>query len=263
MTTPPTPKPSSPKGASGKQGARTPKKRGSKSASKQETPAAEAPRTVHFYVLLDRSGSMESMKADVIGGFNDFLKQQLEAAGKARMTLVQFDTQDPADTLVDAVRLEHVPALTTQRFQPRGGTPLLDATAMLIERVFGRQAKRKAIGRSEEEIVFITITDGEENQSRHTTLEQVRSLIGAGQEAGWNFVYLGAGLDAYGDAQRLGYSVDSVQAFMADGVGAHEMWSSVSRASMQLRSDVAMDRSFNKADYFRGLKEAEARRNQS
>jgi Mg-chelatase subunit ChlD len=213
-------------------------------------------------VLLDRSGSMESMKADVIGGFNDFLNQQLQGAGKARMTLVQFDTQDPHDTIVDALRLEHVAPLTAQRFQPRGGTPLLDATAMLIERVFGRQAKRKALGRTEEEVVFITITDGEENQSRRTTLEQVRALIGAGQEAGWNFVYLGAGLDAYGDAQRLGYSVDSVQAFMADGVGAQEMWHSVSRASSQLRSDIAMDRSFSKADYFRGLKEAEARRAQ-
>jgi uncharacterized protein YegL len=261
MTVTPTPKPSSPQDASAKPAANTSKKRGSKAAAKAT--AKEAPRTVHFYVLLDRSGSMESMKADVIGGFNDFLRQQLEAAGKARMTLVQFDTQDPADTIFDAERLDQVAPLTAQRFQPRGGTPLLDATALLIERVFGRQAKRKALGRTEEEVVFITITDGEENQSRHTTLEQVRNLIGAGQEAGWNFVYLGAGLDAYGDAQRLGYNVDSVQAFMADGDGAQEMWNSVSRASMQLRSDVAMDRSFNKADYFRGLKEAEARRNQN
>jgi Mg-chelatase subunit ChlD len=231
--------------------------------AKKATTRKEAPKTVHFYVLLDRSGSMESMKSDVIGGFNDFLRTQRAAEGRARMTMVQFDSQDPQDTVADAVRLEHVVELTDGRFQPRGGTPLLDATAMLIERVLGRQAKRRALGKDAEEIVFITITDGEENQSRHTTLEQVRALVTAGQADGWSFVYLGAGIDAYGDAMQLGYDIESVQAFCADGQGANEMWLSVSRAASQLRSDVAAGRSFEKAAYFRGMKEAEARRNHS
>jgi uncharacterized protein YegL len=221
----------------------------------------EAKPTVHFYVLLDRSGSMESMKSDVIGGFNDFLRTQQATAGKARMTMVQFDTQDPHDVIVDAVRLSRVDELTPERFQPRGGTPLLDATAKLIETVLGREAKRRALGKNAEEIVFITVTDGEENQSRHTSLAQVQRLVAAGQEAGWNFVYLGAGLDAYGDAQRLGYHADSVQAFDADGEGADLMWKSVTRATLQMRSDVMAGRAFDKAAYFRGVKEAEARRN--
>lgn len=225
--------------------------------SKKASPKKAAPRTVHFYVLLDRSGSMESMKGDVIGGFNDFLRTQRETAGRARMTFVQFDSQDPQDTVCDAARLEEVPELTAARFQPRGGTPLLDATAELIERVLGRQAKRKALGKATEEIVFMTITDGEENQSRKTSLDQVQKLIAAGKEDGWNFVFLGAGLDAYADAHRLGYDVDSVQAFAANGDGAKLMWSSVSRASSALRGDVIAGRSFNKAAYFRGVKEAE------
>jgi uncharacterized protein YegL len=228
---------------------------GASSAASQTKP------TVHFYVLLDRSGSMESMKSDVIGGFNDFLRTQQATAGKARMTMVQFDTQDPHDVIVDSVRISRVDELTPERFQPRGGTPLLDATAKLIETVLGREAKRRALGKDAEEIVFITVTDGEENQSRHTSLAQVQRLVSAGQEAGWNFVYLGAGLDAYGDAQRLGYHADSVQAFAADGEGAELMWKSVTRATLQMRGDVLAGRSFDKAAYFRGVKEAEARRN--
>lgn len=228
-----------------------------KKSGKKKPAPKKPPRTVHFYVLLDRSGSMESMKNDVIGGFNDFLKQQREQEGRARMTLVQFDSQNAADTVCDAVALERVPLLSEDRFQPRGGTPLLDATAALIERVLGRQAKRRALGKSDEEVVFLTITDGEENQSRRTSLEEVQKLVGSGKEAGWNFVFLGAGLDAYADARLLGYDEASVQAFDADGEGAKMMWGSVSRASAALRADITAGRVFDKSAYFRGVKEAE------
>lgn len=233
----------------------------SSTTKKPKTSKKQKP-TVHFYVLLDRSGSMEAMKADVIGGFNDFLRTQRETYGRALMTMVQFDSQDAHDVITQASDLADVAELTPEKFRPRGGTPLLDATARLIEVVLGREAKRQALEKPAEEIVFITITDGEENQSRHTTLDQVKRLVEAGHEAGWNFVYLGAGLDAYGDAQRLGYHADSVQAFDADGKGAELMWKSVTRASLQLRGDVHADRAFNKAAYFRGVKEAEARRNE-
>jgi uncharacterized protein YegL len=223
--------------------------------------ATDAARQVHFYILLDRSGSMESMKSDVIGGYNSFLKEQQAVEGRARLTLVQFDSQNSQETIVDAGRLKNVKPLTEATFSPRGGTPLLDATAELIERVLGRQAKRNALGLSEEEVVFITITDGEENQSVRAGLADVKRLIDVGTEHGWSFVFLGAGVDAYADAGRLGYSADSVQAWDADGEGAAAMWGSVSRAAHMLRVDVAMNTAFDKKAYFRGMKEAEARRN--
>lgn len=213
--------------------------------------------TVHFYILLDRSGSMESMRTDVIGGYNNFINEQRSKPGKARVTLVQFDSQEPQETLLEAVRLERVPELTATTFVPRGGTPLLDATAMLIESVRGRASVRKTLGKPAEEIVFVTVTDGEENQSVRTRLEDVTRLVEAGKEEGWNFVYLGAGLDAYGDAARLGYDVESVQRWAADGEGAGKMWGSLSRAAVQLRGDVAAGRAFDKSAYFRGVKEAE------
>jgi Mg-chelatase subunit ChlD len=214
-------------------------------------------RTVHFYVLLDRSGSMESMRSDVIGGYNNFLREQRQEHGRARITLVQFDSQDPQETLLDAAPISGASDLTADTFVPRGGTPLLDATASLVERARGRRSTRRALGRREEEIVFVTVTDGEENQSTRYTLEHVRRLVEAGRAEGWNFVYLGAGLDAYGDAARLGYDPASTQAWKADGEGAQAMWGSVSRAAAQLRRDVAAGVAFNKAEYFRGVKEAE------
>lgn len=215
------------------------------------------PRTVHFYILLDRSGSMESMRADVIGGYNNLLREQRAAHGDARITLVQFDSQNPQETLLEAARLADARDLDQDTFVPRGGTPLLDATARLIETARGRASTRKALGRSTEEIVFVTVTDGEENQSTRYRLEHVRRLVEAGKADGWNFVYLGAGLDAYGDAARLGYDHGSVQAWKADGEGAGKMWGSVSRAATQLRNDVNAGVSFDKAAYFRGIKEAE------
>ena len=215
-------------------------------------------KSVHFYILLDRSGSMDSMRSDVVGGFNAFLTEQQAQPGRAKITLVQFDTQEPQEVLLDAVSLAHVRPLTEAAFQPRGGTPLLDATSQLITRVLGRQATRRALSKREEEVVFITITDGEENSSRVASLENVRALVDSGKESGWTFVFLGAGLDAYADAQRLGYDMDSVQAWKPSGKSARTMMNSVSRAATQLRYDVENNMTFDKAAYFRGIKEAEA-----
>ncbi len=201
---------------------------------------------------------MESMKSDVVGGFNTFLAEQQAQPGRAKVTLVQFDTQNPQEVLLDAAGISHVHPLTEAAFQPRGGTPLLDATSQLITRVLGRQATRSALGKHEEEVVFITVTDGEENSSRTATLEHVRTLIDAGKESGWSFVFLGAGLDAYADAHRLGYDTDSVQAWKPSGKSARTMMHSVSRAASQLRADVNNNVAFDKKAYFRGLKEAEA-----
>lgn len=213
--------------------------------------------TVHFYILLDRSGSMESMRSDVIGGYNGFIAGQRNTSGQARVTLVQFDSQDDQELLLDAVSLDRVPELTAETFVPRGGTPLLDATATMIESIHGRRAVRRVLGRTPEEIVVVTVTDGEENQSSRYALRHVRRLVDAGKADGWSFVYLGAGLDAYGDAARMGYDVESVQRWKADGEGAGKMWGSLARASAQMRQDVASGRPVDKSAYFRGVKEAE------
>src|SRR5580765_2982032 len=101
----------------------------------------------HFYVLLDRSGSMESMRADVIGGFNNLLAEQQADGPDARLTLVQFDSQDPHEVLTDALRINRVRPLSERTFVPRGGTPLLDATGRIITKAAVREDQRATLGK--------------------------------------------------------------------------------------------------------------------
>lgn len=175
---------------------------------------------VHLYVLLDRSGSMASMADDVIGGFNRLVADQQADGADARMTLVQFDTQDPQHTIADAVPITEMTPLDHATFQPRGGTPLLDATGILLGRAAERASLRGAKGLPAEEIVFVSITDGHENASQEYTLAAITQLIAAHTAAGWTFVFLGAALDVYGEAGGMGYAPGAVQSFMADGQGS-------------------------------------------
>src|SRR5262249_34734100 len=109
---------------------------------------------------------MESMAPDVIGGFNSFLESQQADGPDALFTLVQFDWGDPNEVLTDAVPVREVTRLDANEFQPRGGTPLYDAMGMLIADATIRAEKTSRGNRGAEEILFVTFTDGEENQSR-------------------------------------------------------------------------------------------------
>lgn len=162
---------------------------------------AEVP--VHIYMLLDRTGSMNLRKTDVIGGFNSFLSEQKAKPGKCRFTLVQFDSVDPFEVLLDAVPLKDVPDLTEATFVPRGSTPLLDAEGRLMIKALERESVRDSAGKAQEAILFVTYTDGLENASREWTYEMVaakkREL-----EKRWAFLYLGVGHDAYAQASQIG-----------------------------------------------------------
>jgi hypothetical protein len=214
--------------------------------------------TTHLYVLLDRSGSMETMRGDVIGGFNHLIAEQQAAGADARLTLVQFDSQDPQEVLLDAKRITKAQPLSMQTFVPRGGTPLLDATGRLIHRASVREQERLILGKKPEVITLVTITDGEENQSREYTREAITRLVRAKQQSGWTFGFLGAGLDAYAEAGGMGYDARSVQAFAPDGTGAAAAFQSVSAAMVSRRAKVRADEQFDHADLFEGAKPAEA-----
>jgi hypothetical protein len=216
--------------------------------------------TSHLYVLLDRSGSMASMAADVVGGFNGLLAEQQAAGDDARLTLVQFDTADPQEVLVDARRISKVRPLRPGDFQPRGGTPLLDATGRLIARASEREAQRRRAGKRAEAIVVVTITDGEENQSREHTRDAIRRLVQAKQAEGWTFVFLGAGLDAYAEAGAMGIHAASTQAWAPDGTGARAAMAAVSAAMVQRRSKLRAGAPVRPDDFFEGEKAAEADR---
>ena len=162
---------------------------------------------------------MASMASDVIGGFNGFLAAQRADGDDARMTLVQFDSQDAFEVLADAQPIGRVADLTPLTFQPRGSTPLLDATGNLIQHAAHRVAHRRAAAKKPEHILFVTFTDGEENASRRYTRNQVLDLVAAKRAEGWTFVFLGAGLDAYAESGGVGYVAGATQASAPDPRG--------------------------------------------
>ena len=214
----------------------------------------------HFYVLLDRSGSMESMRADVIGGFNQLLAAQQADGPDARITLVQFDSQDPQEVLLDAKRITSAQPLTSATFVPRGGTPLLDATGHLIARAAVRQQERAVLGKRAEAVTFLTITDGEENQSREYAKRDILRLVKEKEAAGWTFAFLGAGVDAYADAGAIGYDPRSVQTWAPDGAGAQMAFTSLSDAMLTRRGKLRRGEQVVAEDFFEGSKAAEADR---
>lgn len=217
----------------------------------------EAPAPSAIYVLLDRSGSMGPMVDDVVGGFNNLLSELVRDGSTATMTLVQFDSGDPQDVVADAVPVAEMVPLDGNTFVPRGGTPLLDATGRLINRAAARARQREADGLPAEEVLFISITDGHENQSTEFTLEAIRSLVDAYTTAGWQFVFMGAGLDVYQEAQSMGYAAASVQAFLADGAGTREAFDSLSSKAVVREQKLRRREQFDKRDFFEGDKPAE------
>jgi len=178
---------------------------------------------------------MAPIANDVIGGFNTFIDEQIRNGADARMTIVQFDSQDPQDVTIWGAPLPEITHLDSQTFVPRGGTPLLDATGLLIGRTMVDQAARVAAGLHAEDIIFVTITDGEENQSREFNLAQIRELIGKRTEEGWAFIYLSAGIDAYADAAQMGIHSGDTQQWKRDGKNARLAFSSTSEAISNMR----------------------------
>jgi hypothetical protein len=178
---------------------------------------------------------MAPIANDVIGGFNAFIDEQIRNGADARMTIVQFDSQDPQDVTIWGAPLPEITHLDSQSFVPRGSTPLLDATGLLIGRTMVDQAARVAAGLQAEDIIFVTITDGEENQSREFNLAQIRELVEKRTEEGWAFIYLSAGIDAYADAAQMGIHSGDTQQWKRDGKNARLAFSSTSDAVSNMR----------------------------
>lgn len=219
-----------------------------------DTPVAP---TVHVYFVLDRSGSMEAIRSDVIGGFNCFVEEQRAQSGRCLMTLIQFDAHDPHEVLESARPIEHVAPLTSSRFVPRGGTPLYDAMGHAIADATIRTEKLGAAGEPYEEIVFVTFTDGLENASREYTRAKIFELIRKRQETGWCFVYLGANQDAYGESGHIGYAAGSVQNFAADAQGTRLAFRSTSDSLSRRRRYMEERQAYDRADLFEGDKPAD------
>ena len=198
-------------------------------------------------LILDRSGSMGSIADDVVGGVNEFITQQQAAEGDARFTLVQFDTQDPFEVVYRAVDIRKVDPL--KDFNPRAGTPLLDAVGTGIVTTGERLAAMPEAERPAR-VVFVIVTDGAENSSREYTADRVRAMIQEQQETyGWQFVFLAADAAAFAEAGRYGFSADTSARTGKTGRGIKDALSRSSRKlAMYRKSSDAADLSYSVAD---------------
>ena len=153
---------------------------------------------VHISIVLDRSGSMESCRADAVGAVNSYLRQARDdAAMEARLSLVIFDSQS-IDTIRDRVPVNSCPELTLEEYQPRAATPLLDAVGYSVGIL-------DCLSDKDERRIMAIMTDGIENSSREYTHEKLRSVLDRKQkEEGWLILYLGAGHDSWTQAGQIG-----------------------------------------------------------
>jgi hypothetical protein len=215
------------------------------------------PLPLHIYFLLDRSGSMQAIGSDVIGGFNAFLAAQQRDGVDASMTLVQFDSQDPHEVLTRAAPIDKVRPLSSRTFQPRGGTPLYDAMGHIIADAAIRREQLEAGKRPPEEILVVTFTDGGENQSVEYTREMIFQLIKKRTDDGWTFVYLGANQDSYAEGGKIGYNPASTQNWAPDAAGSRAAFASLSGAVSKRRQKMRSGEEYDKLDLFEGDKGAE------
>jgi len=214
------------------------------------------PIPVHIYFVLDRSGSMASIQQDVIGGFNRFVEEQREQEGKCRLTLVQFDNQDPHEIVYDAVKIDDVQPLTAATFVPRGMTPLMDAEGWTLNRAKSREAERAAAGKKAEAVLFVTFTDGAENASQEWDHKALSAAKRDAEKDGMAFTYLGAGHDAYSQAHRVGTHAASVQNFAADSQGVAATYGSLSDVSRKVRGRAAKGQRVASVNLYDGIGKA-------
>lgn len=186
--------------------------------------------STYIAVLLDRSGSMGSVKDDTIGGFNQFIQDQKAGGDNALLTLVQFDTGG-IDTIHESKPIKDVPELNAETYQPRGGTPLLDALGKTICST-GDALKAIPDDVRPDKVVFVIITDGQENASKEFKKMRIKDMIDHQSNVyKWQFIYLGANQDAFAEANAIGINVQGAATF-----DVANMRASYSAASSNLRA---------------------------
>ena len=187
--------------------------------------------------ILDRSGSMAGLEVDTIGGFNAMTQKQRKEPGEALVSTVLFDNE--TQVIHDRVPLEKVPALTQKEYYVRGCTALLDAVGGAIHHI-GNVHKYAREEDRPEKTLFVITTDGMENASRRYTYDKVKAMIEHQREKyGWEFLFLGANIDAAREAARFGIRADRAANYHADHIGTEVIYEAVSEAVCQVRSCAA------------------------
>ncbi len=184
--------------------------------------------------ILDRSGSMGGLESDTIGGFNSMLNKQKKEDGRAYVSTVLFDHE--TEVLHDRVPIEKVPELTDKDYTVRGCTALLDAIGSAIHHI-GNVHKYARPEDVPEHTMFVIITDGMENASkRYSGREIKRKIEKEKSKYGWEFLFIGANIDAIATARNFGISEDRAVNYKADRQGTGVVYESVCEAVSNVRN---------------------------
>lgn len=185
--------------------------------------------------ILDKSGSMSGLEHDTIGGYNAMLRKQQEESGKARITTVLFS--DDYKILHDQTDIKDIKLMTTKQYQVGGSTALLDAVGATIHKIGNAQKYAKEELRADKVMVVIT-TDGMENSSSEYTYEKIKQMIERQKRRyGWEFMFLGADIEAVAAAAKLGIEHDRAVNFHSDSEGTKLNYKVISDAVSTIRAN--------------------------
>ena len=194
-------------------------------------------KATELVFIMDKSGSMAGLESDTIGGFNAMLQKQKALPGACRITTVLFDNR--YELLHDRIDIRAVSPMTEREYQVGGSTALLDAIGGTIRKLADVQRSTAEEYRAEN-VMFVIITDGEENASREYTADRVRAMIEEEKKYGWEFVFLGANIDAVETAGRFGIAPDRAVDYIPDGAGTELNFQMMSEAVTAFRATRAM-----------------------
>lgn len=183
--------------------------------------------------ILDRSGSMGGLESDTIGGFNAMMAKQRKEQGEAYVSTVLFD--HVSEVLYDRIPIDKVPQMTEKDYFVRGCTALLDAVGGAIHHI-GNVHKYAREGDRPEKTLFVITTDGMENASRYYDYEKVKKMVERQQKKyGWEFIFIGANIDAVETAGHFGIRKERAVDYMHDEAGTATVFASVNKAVSVMR----------------------------
>lgn len=185
--------------------------------------------------ILDRSGSMSGLEKDTIGGYNGFIKKQKSEDGEVIMSTVLFDNE--VEFLHSRVNIKNIKPITGREYFVRGSTALYDAIGMSIDAI-GRKLAETIESERPSKVLFVITTDGMENASREYNAAGVKKMIKHQTDIyGWEFIFMGANIDAVSVAQDMGISTDMAVEFCNDSIGVEQNYAAVCEAVSQIREN--------------------------
>ena len=205
--------------------------------------------------ILDRSGSMAGLESDTIGGFNAMIDKQKKQDGECYVSTVLFD--NVSEVLHDRVKLSEIKPMTDKEYTVRGCTALIDALGGAIHHIgnIHKYARNEDVP---EHTVFVITTDGMENASRKYSSDKVKAMIERQKEEyGWEFLFIGANIDAVETAAQYGISEDRAVNYIPDSAGTHILYESVSAVVGNVRANKCVDNTWSdelNKDYIRRVK---------